>query len=1035
MTAQLTRSYTKERPTLTFMYKLIRLNSIMPMTVTTRRHSSSLLALASLCALGVAGCAAKYNNAAGITPQPVEILWNTTGPAQVGSIPVAPTPTDPNPPVPIPAAQTTLGVLYNTTPLGPNELNATANTLGTFVYTPAEGTFLSPGTQTLSVTFTPVDTTNYAVTTRTVQIVVSDISAVATAPIPEAVQIIGGGYVDGVFFHPLQQNLRYVRTDVGGAYRWDQQTFTKTAAQPTQPMGNDQELMQYGNWTPLLDFLGRANAGDMGVESLGLDPSDAKRLYLSTGLNYNNDATQQNHFYLSDDQGATFTMVNAPFPINGNAVGRDAGERFGVDPNLGTTIYYGTRTAGLWKSIDRGMTWNQVTTFPVTGPTNGAGVVFVSFAAASGTSGTATPVIYAGVSDYSYYTAGGANNGTPTYSPIYRSVDSGATWQAVPGQPTTIANPSTTAGPTNYNLTPIHGVIGADGVTNSTGSFYVTYFSDAGPMSALGLGAGAVYQYTPTPGTPAGPGTWTNITPTAVRNGTDTGGYGGLALDPAKAGTIMVGTMDDYGNGDDIYRSLDYGQNWVSLKRGGAAAINDVSNSPWLPFGGEGSTLSVPGSNVGTWPSTIAIDPFSSQHVEYGTGQTLWDTIDVENADLGQAQPVIFEPAAYGAALGGTKQVQGGASIEETVVNSLSSPPSGAFLLSAVDDLGTFTHLNLDVSPVIGADSALGTIFGNGTGVDFAQNAALTLVRVGTASTMTATTATYVPVAGAPAGTTCNATSNPMETNCAKVAIPQLLAISTEGGESADNNEWTGVSALYNNSTQISAGGGTVAISPDASSIVWAPSDFPPACTGNSGSTWTPIENGVTAAQVISDRVTPGVYYQYDPATGNVLMGTATISPGSAASPFQCSLTFNIQSTISANSAGQLAASYGAAGEIWLAINGSANSSSNGLYHSTDFGKTLTKISVFTSAYAVGLGASATGSSFAMYSTPAIYTAATGAAGYGVYRSIDDAATWVLVISQQHLEGAINVITGDARTFGRYYIGTSGRGIGYVDSQ
>jgi hypothetical protein len=232
-------------------------------------------------------------------------------------------------------------------------------------------------------------------TTRTVQINVVDPTSAAgqAALVPESVQIVGGGYIDGVFFHPQQQNLRYVRTDVGGAYRWvqlgttglhgRQRPLARDISRPTgrqlRPRATMASYLECGYWVPLLDFLGRANGGDMGVESLGLDPSDPQRLYLSTGLNYNNDPTQQNHFLLSDNQGATFTQVNAPFPINGNDNGRDAGERFAVDPNLGTTIYYGSRTAGLWKSLDRGMTWNQVTTFPVTGKTAGAGVVFVIF--------------------------------------------------------------------------------------------------------------------------------------------------------------------------------------------------------------------------------------------------------------------------------------------------------------------------------------------------------------------------------------------------------------------------------------------------------------------------------------------------------------------------------------------------------------------------------------------------------------------------------------------------------------------------------
>ena len=53
-------------------------------------------------------------------------------------------------------------------PLGAAQLNATANTAGTFAYSPAAGTVLPPGAQTLSVTFTPTDTADYTTATATV---------------------------------------------------------------------------------------------------------------------------------------------------------------------------------------------------------------------------------------------------------------------------------------------------------------------------------------------------------------------------------------------------------------------------------------------------------------------------------------------------------------------------------------------------------------------------------------------------------------------------------------------------------------------------------------------------------------------------------------------------------------------------------------------------------------------------------------------------------------------------------------------------
>ena len=67
----------------------------------------------------------------------------------------------------------------------------------------------------------------------------------------------GGGFVSGLIFHPTQADLLYARTDVGGAYRWD------NAVQ---------------QWLPLSDALGRDDSQLTGVLSLALDPHDATRV-------------------------------------------------------------------------------------------------------------------------------------------------------------------------------------------------------------------------------------------------------------------------------------------------------------------------------------------------------------------------------------------------------------------------------------------------------------------------------------------------------------------------------------------------------------------------------------------------------------------------------------------------------------------------------------------------------------------------------------------------------------------------------------
>jgi Flp pilus assembly CpaE family ATPase len=65
-------------------------------------------------------------------------------------------------------------------PLSAVQLNATALVPGTFVYTPAAGTVLTAGTQTLSVTFTPRDTADYTTAQATVSVVVEGLANIAS---------------------------------------------------------------------------------------------------------------------------------------------------------------------------------------------------------------------------------------------------------------------------------------------------------------------------------------------------------------------------------------------------------------------------------------------------------------------------------------------------------------------------------------------------------------------------------------------------------------------------------------------------------------------------------------------------------------------------------------------------------------------------------------------------------------------------------------------------------------------------------------
>lgn len=82
---------------------------------------------------------------------------------------------------PAPAA-----ILYGT-PLGSNQLDAGASVAGTFIYSPALGTVLQAGAQTLSVKFTPNDSKSYNSASATVTLVVNQVKPAITWLAPVAV--------------------------------------------------------------------------------------------------------------------------------------------------------------------------------------------------------------------------------------------------------------------------------------------------------------------------------------------------------------------------------------------------------------------------------------------------------------------------------------------------------------------------------------------------------------------------------------------------------------------------------------------------------------------------------------------------------------------------------------------------------------------------------------------------------------------------------------------------------------------------------
>lgn len=251
----------------------------------------------------------------------------------------------------------------------------------------------------------------------------------------KSVQIVGGGFCDGIIFHPTAPGVRYARTDMGGAYRWDAKA---------------------DRWMPLLDFISYEDNNLVGVESIAVDPNDPKTVYLDCGT-YT--FSTNGAIFHSHDGGLTFGRTDVPFKMGGNENGRGNGERMMVDPNNSDIIYVGTRQAGLWKSTDKALSFDKVTGFPTFGADwRSAGVVFVLFDPASKADGC-SQTIFAG------YSRMGDDN-------MFVSRDGGKTWKAMEGAP--------------KQYIPNHAVLSSDRC------IYVSYGTNPGPMR---MTDGGVWKY------------------------------------------------------------------------------------------------------------------------------------------------------------------------------------------------------------------------------------------------------------------------------------------------------------------------------------------------------------------------------------------------------------------------------------------------------------------------------------------------------------------------------------------------------------
>jgi hypothetical protein len=797
----------------------------------------------------------------------------------------------------------------------------------------------------------------------------------------------GGGFVDGVFFSPSQQNVIYVRTDIGGLYKTTNGGTT---------------------WKPLLDFVGPASSPfgfgtddqDLGVLSFAIDPENPNNIYADVGQYSGTNGA----VLYSTDAGTTWGETNLSFYVGGNANGRGEGERIAVDPHDSSIVMLGSNDDGLWKSTNSGHSFNQVPGISTT-----ASVNFVYFNPYGGTAGNATQNIYVGLNSIT-----GLSPQTAAAEPtnLFQTSNGGSTWTQVAGSSTSpgknVASTSVsslsrsngtatahTSSATSIEPGDLVTIAGAspsacDGtftvasITNSTtftyavasgtdtatgtitasvnysempnhvalasdGNLYLTYSDAQAPNGTQTTGG--VYRYN------TSNGAWAVISPQVPGvAGAPQYGYMGLALDPESPTTIVVTTINDYSGPDAIYRTTNANATaptWVPLYSTGSAqnfgyggydTTRNTSTAPWVaPFG----------DGIGNWPCSVAIDPFNSGHILYGNGQGLWATnIGNSSTPLTGANSWYFPDNG----------------IEFTSVGSLVAPASGVPLFSAIGDISGFAHTTLTTSP------AAGTITNGAGPLDFDQ-----------------TNSNYVVDLG------YNSTGGLYTTN--------------------DGVTWTAFGS------EAGSGGGSIAVAPAPSgaqpTLVWDPSSSLPYYSANNGTTWTAsnMPSGtLTGGHVISDRVANGTFYYTTENSNDNQFSTYKSTNGGA--------TFTLSSQLGTGNA-TLVANPFVAGDLWLA-------DYSGLYHSTNYGSSYSAANgnnstgvVVQYGYSVALGAPAPGTTNA-----AIYLWGQLGGVTGLFRSDDFGANFVQINDSAHQWGGqVQTLAADPNVFGRVYLGINGRGI------
>jgi photosystem II stability/assembly factor-like uncharacterized protein len=381
----------------------------------------------------------------------------------------------------------------------------------------------------------------------------------------------------------------------------------------------------------------------------------------------------------------------------------------------------------------------------------------------------------------------------------------------------------------------------------------------------------------------------------------------------------------------------------------GPQSRHDAAPYPWLVSYMGGQ------DRMGHWISDVKLNPFNPDELIYGTGYGLWMSENLSAA--GSGKPVLFDFAVR--------------DLEETATTQMTSPLGGVTLLAAFGDVAGAAWDDVTKGPKAGLFVPTSE---TNTSVDYGGLATDFVVRV---ADKAPTHAFYSLDSGA----------------------SWRLMPSTPYVQRDEKGNWHGP--------------GIIAVSAQATSMVWAPEKESAYFSTDRGKTWTASKGWPAdrdnALTPIADKAADRVFYVYDRTSSSILLsvdGGASFAPTVTGIP-----------TVAGWQHAQLAVVPGILRDLWL-------TGPFGLLHSPGPGKPMTSVKGIDEAWLVGFGKPAPGKAY-----PSVFLWGKVKGKEGLWRSDDTAVTWARINDDSHQFGWLSALAGDPIAYGVVYIAPAGRGV------